>query len=202
MATEQKHSFTRTLSAAIALTVLVIATGAGCGGASTTAPDASTKPETKIEAMAGYKVYSNSEKGFAIQYPEKWKMEEGFMATDVIFNAPVKNEFSENLNVITKTIPGASNVSLNDLKTSLIDSYKTAVTGFNLIEAKNTTLDGQPGLLFSYTGSQGTIKGSFVQYFITKGDDAYIITVTRPQNDTKRSEKEFTDMINSFKILK
>jgi serine/threonine-protein kinase len=129
-------------------------------------------------------------------------MEEGFMSTDIIFNAPSKNGFSENLNVIAKNIPGASALSLSDLKSSLVEGYKTVINNFKLIDTKDATVDGRPALIITYTGSEGDLKGNFIQYFTIKGDDAYIITVTRPQDEATRSEKEFATMVKSFKITK
>lgn len=198
MTTERTFSLTRKLSTLGALAVLIIATGAGCGGETTTTPTPVTNTSNATATMSGYKLHTSS-KGYSIEYPESWKKQEGFAGTDIMFNAPVKNNFSANLNVVASNADGNSG-TLKEIKESLPNYYKQLFNDVKIASTEEVTVGSEPAIRIIYTATQGQIKGSFIQYFIIKNNKNYVITVTRSQSDAAASESEFSNMIKTFKI--
>lgn len=201
MTTEHTRLAKSMLNMLVVFTLLLAVSGAGCGGKNT--PAEQEKPNNISTAtVTGYKLYTDTDKGFTIEYPESWAMQKNFMATDIIFNSPVQNNFSANLNIIAQVNPGSSEIVVGKIKDDLVNGLKPLITNFTLKETKEVTVAGRQGLLIAYSGTQGEIKADFNQYFVSKGDRLFTITVTRPQNDPKRHDQEFMNMITSFRITK
>jgi hypothetical protein len=116
-----------------------------------------------------------------------------------MFNAPVKNNFSANLNVVASNADGNSG-TLKEIKESLPTYYKQLFNDVKIASTEEVTVGSEPAIRIIYTATQGQIKGSFIQYFIIKNNKNYVITVTRSQSDATASESEFSNMIKTFKI--
>lgn len=196
MANSSTRSFITTLSTLFTLAIILTTLGAGCGKSPATSPE---KTPSSEKASSGHKPYQN-EKGFSLEYPAGWSLQENVNGTTALFLAPPVKGFSANLNVIVNTNPGVTEIAPEQLKTFL----KGQVKDFTFLQDQSVTIDGQRAVMIAYTGTLPTInvKGHFTQYLIIKNNQAYILTITRPQDDPKLSEKEFEAMIKSFKILK
>lgn len=113
---------------------------------------------------------------YTLSYPNDWNYKDdagsGLVFTLMSPAADDKDDFSENINLIETAVPEGSN--LDELKEPLIEQLKAVITDFKLVSMNKTA----KGMEVVYTGSMGKYKLKWKQWYILKGDKAYILSFT------------------------
>jgi hypothetical protein len=168
------------------------------------------KPAAAPTLAAGtyFATYENRGKGFAIRYPQQWKVREGApsSATAVSFVSPLNSasdSFLENANVTIVELKGDVGITLKAFDEINVAELKKVVTEYQLVQKENVTLGGLPAVLHVFTGRQGTIKLKFRQvYAMATTNKAYTINFVAEESQYADYEEIAKEIAKSFTILR
>lgn len=159
-------------------------------------------PSTPAPAFKG-EAYVNKEKGYSIEFPAGWSMQEKFMGLDVIALSPAndgKSSFRENASVLSGKLD--TPITLDLFYSENLKNLQKALTDFKLEGSGDITVDGQPAKWLQYTHKQGNFESKVIQYFLLKNDYAYLITCGGEPTAFANYKSTFDSIVNSFKFSK
>lgn len=162
-------------------------------------------PASSAEALPAFKgePYVNKEKGYSIEFPSGWTKQERFMGLDVIALSPAetpKDSFRENASVLSGKLDAP--ITLDLFYSENLKNLQKALNNFKQDGSGDSTVDGQPAKWVLYTHKQGNFESKVIQYFIMKGDYAYLITCGGEPAAYDKYKSTFDSIVKSFKFLK
>ena len=150
------------------------------------------------------KPYENDKFGFSLRYPKLWLVNDTeFMDTAVVLVSPSPKEgFKPNINVFVRD-PEGLNLSeyVSKSKTGL-DSDIPQI-GYKLkkfISEGKSLLGKYKGSQLSYIFSKEGIDLQARSIYYLDGEKVYILTATAKSGDFEKYEKDFSTIVNSFRI--
>jgi hypothetical protein len=168
----------------------------------TETPAAAPASSTEAPAFKG-ELYMNKEKGYSIEFPAGWTKQERFMGLDVIALSPAdtpKDSFRENASVLSGKLDAP--ITLDLFYSENLKNLQKALNNFKLEGSGDINVDGQAAKWVLYTHKQGNFESKVIQYFIMKGDYAYLITCGGEPTVYDKYKSTFESIVKSFKFLK
>ena len=190
----RKHFFV--IIVALLLTATVCA--AGCTS-NNTSPSASPtrSPTFAPKNISGYRTYTNSSAGIAIQYPPSWQLTEpGGPYTNAFFNVSGAQ--------MSFTIAAPENLgqgaTLDGYSQDLISELQQNATSFTLLNSSTTTLAGYPAQKLVFTlVSGGTTREGMVELALVN-NTGYALTYYATQDVYPNYVGIAQNMMQSFNI--
>ena len=144
--------------------------------------------------------YSNTEHGFGLNPPTGWTTDtSGLLGTIVVFYAPVNDDFTENINILSGQLPSgytlASYVELNQ------NQLETYFTDYNLLSSNPTTVNGMNAYEYVNTYTQGIFNIKVKQVFVEKNSKLIVLTYTANIDDYSTYFYGLEQCVNSLKIV-
>jgi len=192
----RKHFFV--IIVALLLTATVCAAGCTSNNTSPTPSASATRSPTFVpKDNSGYRNYTNSSAGIAIQYPTSWQLTEpGGAYVNAFFNV-------SGVSGVSFTIAAPENlqgVTLNDYAQDLILALQQNATSFNLLNSSNTTLAGYPAQKLVFTlVSGGTTNQGMVELTLVN-NTGYALTYYATQAEYPSYVGIAQNMMQSFNI--
>ena len=177
------------------IAILALSVFSGCAEEKETTVQTTTPPP-------GFITYENSTHGIKIMYPQEWEKLENYMGTTVLFRSPLENSsdtFQENVNIAYETV--TSSMTLKDYTDLSIDQIKNTFEGIELIESNSANLAGVPAKRVVFKGKQYGYDLKWLQFYLLKGNKAYMITYTAEENKFDKYMSTVQTMVNTFEIL-
>lgn len=154
-----------------------------------------------LAAPAWAEAYVNDEEGFSIDFPASWQSRENTMGMVVIGLAPLedaKDQFSENVNVVTETLPGP--MSLADYTDLSIQGLKQQLTKVKVYERKTVQLGDRPATRIVYSHEYGGVPIKAVVYCVLTDARAYVVTCTAENGKYGKYVKQFDAIAGTFAV--
>lgn len=145
--------------------------------------------------------FTESDKKYAITFPNQWHWQRDFMGLDVFAPAPAKDEQAGslgNISVVSGKLDG--DVTLETFFNTNIENLKKALRDVKVVETGKVFLDGVEGRKVVYSHSMGDMKLRVMQYFVIKDGQGYIITSTASEDEYPKYADSFDFSIRSFKF--
>lgn len=139
-------------------------------------------------------LYRDDRFGFSIVPPLFEKSQEAPVALIAMFNAPAKDGFSANLNIVEQKA---------DWKTFTAQSESQFATLQVKDLAQNELkVDEHKAREYRYKSKQQGKDFLFVQLAVDNGDHVFLLTGTFPEKDAKRYEPVLREAISTFHLRK
>jgi len=149
----------------------------------------------------GYETFETND--FSIHYPAGWSVGDKKAGVLAYFLSPLesaKDEFSENINIMTQDL-SEHPMTLKEYTDLSLKQIQTLATHGKLIESKTIqTANGEAQRLV-YKADNGKFHLQFMQLYIVKKEKVYLITYTAETKNYKKYLPKVSDAMNSF-VLK
>jgi hypothetical protein len=130
---------------------------------SITAQNTPQAPSTSQPATSKWLSYTDASSGIGVKYPATWKLKTTNPKAPIVLHAPAgggDDSFSENINYITRDLPPAQKVTLDDIAMSVSNGLTNVVDDFKLEYQKKLQWADVKAIEFSYSGiSKGANAG-------------------------------------------
>lgn len=192
------------LCTVILVVLLSVASVVGCAEkeeAPTPEPESTQEPTPSLPSVES-NVYSNSEYGFSLEYPEDWDVLEDYMGMVFMICGPLVDEYIVNVNLSTEQLD--ETVTLKDYARMVELTTKRQSLNYEKLDEYSTTIGGQPAIVLVMTctmeieGKEYTLKDSGA--VLIKDNIAYIITYDVPAELHDEYSNCFELMIDSFEF--
>lgn len=165
------------------------------------------KPAAAPTFAAGtyFATYENRAKGFAVKYPEQWKVRETPASPTVVsFVSPLtsaSDNFLDNANVTIVEFAGGVGLTLKAFDELNIAELKKVVTEYQLVQKENVTLGGLPAVMHVFTGRQGKIQLKYLQFYtMVNTSKAYMFNFIAEESQYAGYEAMAKEMAKSLTI--
>ena len=151
----------------------------------------------------GYQLLYNPQGGFAICFPEDWKMNRENLTSVVMFMSPKTSDadfFQENININVEA-PDPPIYSIEEYFQATLNGIRMMMPDAKITYSKNITLSGLPGKHLVYTGKFGDYNLTWNQVYVLKGTEAWIITGTALETSYGSYKPRFEKAISTFTFL-
>lgn len=140
---------------------------------------------------------------WSVQYPSTWQLNlEGYMGTSFVALSTLESEsdaFSENVNLQIQDI-GSFGIGMDEFVKISEDQVKNLVNDGKLIRSERVKRGDKTFHIMEYTGTQGTLKLHFLQYFILVNSEMYILTFTTEDAKYAKFLNTGIKILDSFTI--
>lgn len=146
-------------------------------------------------------LFTESDKKYAITFPNQWHWQRDFMGLDVFAPAPAKDEQAGslgNISVVSGKLDG--DVNLETFFNTNIENLKKALRDVKVVETGKVFLDGTEGRKVVYSHAMGDMKLRVMQFFVVKNGQGYIITCTASEDEFPKYADSFESAVRSFKF--
>ena len=140
----------------------------------------------------------HSGKGYTIEYRNWYKTK--FPQFDVMFLAPENKVGTYHENVSVAVAPYPYPVNWEAIKASHIAYCKTIIGDFKLKSWGNARISGVDGKKIQYTGLYSGMKLIWVQYFVIKNKQYYVVSYIAGLDEFSTYLAEAEKIIESFRI--
>lgn len=139
--------------------------------------------------------------GFSLQYPATRTYQKDVYGAQVMFFSPqpAGDKFRENIGVVEELLPTA--MWVNDYYLSIKSQLQSLIKDYMETTNEDITINGVTAKKIIYEGTQSSYKLKWMQVFVIKDKNAYVLNYTATADTFADFEKEATAIINSF-ILK
>ena len=150
-------------------------------------------------ALLGAETFTSPKGDYSITFPDTWKMEQGFMNTDVMASAPLKGEKDKfRDNVIVGSVDMETPVTLEEYYRAGRAGLEKQLQNFRFLRSGRTTIAGVPARWIKYRHAFGKTRAEVIQYLFIKGKRSYVITCTAEPEAFEEMEAEFKRIVRSF----
>lgn len=166
-------------------------------------PPLSFGAETQTPAQAvKLEKYSNSEKGYSIEYPSTWKKTD-VPQLDIALFAPSIGEANSpraSLNIVSDNVGVI--VPLNTFYNESVNNLKESLKEVKIENSGTATINGVESKWVIYTHVMQNVKFRVLQYFIASDKSVYLITFGAVDQDFDHYKAEFEEIVKTFTIAK
>lgn len=156
--------------------------------------NAQPKATTRLE------IYTNTEKGYSLEYPSDWKKSD-VPQLDLVLFAPSK-ENNENphasANIVSEKVGGS--ITLEQFYSESAANLKSALKDVQVEKSGSSALSGVPSKWVLYTHVLQGVKFRVMQYFVVAEETIFLITFSSSAQDFDYYRPDFERIANSFKI--
>ena len=176
-----------------------------CGNGSL-APTGSTNaasgaPASGSGAPAGFEVFTSTSPAFTIAHPSGWNTKTDVSGAIVAFVTPrsgSSDQFSENVNVLTETVPQGT--TLEQYTAASLANADSVIQNFQKLSSSTTTLSGLPAQRMEYSGSVSGKSLQFLAEWAVSGTTAWVLTYSAEPPSYQQYLSDATATIQSFKL--
>ena len=178
------HTHHRAIGLLFGLFSLLLLVGGSCSPkpANDTTPAKESPPSAETAILSGFKLYTNNDFNFSIQYPQDWEMDEPGGDIKVQFYSPQENDddsFKENVNVIVSSLP--ANVTFDQYVDANLKQLQGGLKDFKMENSKDENLPVGKAKTLTVSGifdeEVGTLKWRQT-YALSGGSKLFVITYT------------------------
>ena len=144
--------------------------------------------------------YQNETYKFKLEYPEGWKIIEGYRQVAVAFAPMSERGFHPNVNIVVQDMSNYPGLTLQKFGENGLLQLGELVTDFKLISIEKSSLYGKPALICIFDGKQGIYNLRWMQVYTLNNNRAYVITFTSGNTEFNTYQEAVERMINSFTI--
>ena len=191
----RKHWFV--IIVALLLTATVCA--AGCTSNNTSSPPASPtrSPTFFPKTISGYRTYTNSSAGLAIQYPPSWQLAEpGGIYTNAFFSVTGVNM---SFTIAAPESFSGQSVTLDQFSQDFQSALQQNATSFT-VNSSNITLAGYPAQKLVFTLVTGGVTRQGVSELTIVNNTGYALTYVANQDVYSDYAGIAQNMMQSFNI--
>lgn len=145
--------------------------------------------------------YSNSEKNYAIRYPNEWKQNDVPKLDIVLFIPPKvgdKDSYAS-MNVVSEKV--GPEISLNQFYTESTANLSKSLKDVQIEKTGESDLNGTRAKWILYTHEMKNIKFRVLQYFLVADETVYLLTFSSSETTFNQYKQEFEDVANTFHLL-
>jgi hypothetical protein len=184
---------------------------AGCGEADTPAPSDATRsatpepspsPESGTQAQDGSTVRGT---GYSFTVPAGWRDAKGefegsAVRIDTAYAAQTATDgFPTNVNVVRETLPNLEPRAFDEAVTAFQAQMAPRALDGTLTKIHKFELDGAPGRAWTFESKRKGNRIRVAQVVALKGRAFYTITFTAPAGEADRSEKQFEQIMETWR---
>jgi len=138
------------------------------------------QPSTTDKISDGCKTFETAD--YSIRYPGTWAFDNSGQNGVIlqIFSAQTSPEdnFRENVNLVIQDLSGQKVKTLDQYTQISESQIKTLMTNSEIISSERLIRDGKEFQKVIFTAVQGQFNLKFEQYYLLKGNLAYLLTLT------------------------
>ncbi len=145
--------------------------------------------------------YYNREKGFSIQVPSGWDIEERKMNTDLIAVSSAEgpeDSFRENFNVLVEELP--TNMTSDEYYQKGIPLFKQFAADFAQHGNGIERIDGTDFRFDIISHKMGPLKIKVLQYLTVRQKKGYLITFSAAEDKFERYAPMFKEIAKGFRF--
>lgn len=145
--------------------------------------------------------YYNREKGFSIQVPSGWDIEEKKMRTDLIAVSPAEgpdDSFRENFNVLVEELQ--TNMTSEEYYQKGIPLFKQFAVDFAQHGNGTERIDGTEFRYDIISHRMGPLKIKVLQYLTVRQKKGYLITFSAADDKFERYAPMFREIAKGFRF--
>lgn len=146
--------------------------------------------------------YTNSAKGYSLEYPSDWKKND-VPQLDLVLFAPSKGTDQTthaSMNIVSEKV--GNGISLDQFYSESAANLTSALKEVQVQKSGTTDLNGTTSKWMLYTHVMQNVKFRVLQYFVVANETIYLITFSTAADDFESYRSEFETIANSFKIAK
>ena len=179
--------------------------------------DDATKPAATVEftvsdmtqssaaQSADYKLFSQPESGFSIQYPSDWLsvgVKESNAAVFYPADYAIDGQSEINALVVLSMAGSAKGYTLDTMLQSWKDEIeKSKLDKYQFVDQTTTTVNGNDVAVYAYSWARDGYDLNSMTFLFMAGNDLYVITFTGTTSDFSTLYPYVEQMVRSFKIL-
>lgn len=159
-----------------------------------------TKEAPTSTQTATTEKFTNSEKGYSLDYPSDWKKSD-VPQLDLVLFAPPRGQDAiphASLNIVSEKV--GSEIHLEQFYSESAANLSTALKEVHVEKSGSSQLNGTPSKWVIYTHVMQGMQFRVLQYFIVANESIYLVTFSTIADDFETYRPEFEKIINSFKI--
>jgi hypothetical protein len=111
---------------------------------------------------------------------------------------PTGDKFRENIGVVEELLP--TTMTVDNYYLSIKSQLQSLIKDYTETTNENITINGVAAKKIIYEGTQSSYKLKWMQVFIIKDKNAYVLNYTATADTFADFEKEATTIINSFML--
>lgn len=145
--------------------------------------------------------YNNHEKGFSIQVPSGWDIEENKMRTDLIAVSPAEgpeDSFRENFNVLVEQL--ATNMTSDEYYQKGIPLFKQFAVDFVQHGSGTERIDGTDFRYDIISHRMGPLKIKVLQYLTVRQKKGYLVTFSAADDKFDFYMPMFKEIAKGFRF--
>lgn len=151
-------------------------------------------------ALADMSFYANQEKGFCIEFPENWHVQQDpvVVVCATKFLSEVSSEENVPPNIKVSAAKLAGGLKLQDYYNNSTKFYSKI---WKVLETKDTEIAGCPAKRVDLEQKLGIIETRVMKAFVQSGDNIFVISCSADPNAFSQYKALFESSINSFKPM-
>jgi hypothetical protein len=156
--------------------------------------------ETQNQQTIAFERFTNTEKGYSIDYPSDWKKNDVPQLDFVLFAPPKKagEKIHASMNIVSEKV--GSDINLDQFYTESINNLSTSLKEVNVEKSGISTFNGVTSKWVLYTHLMQGVKFHVLQYFIVAHDTMFLITFSTAADEFDDYRAEFEKIANTFKL--
>lgn len=168
--------------------------------------NAQTTIQTPVEKngqtqIAKFEKYTNTEKGYSLEYPSDWKKSDVPQLDFVLFAPTENNERAHaSLNVVSEKV--GMEINLEQFFNESTKNLASALKEVKIEKTGSAKLNGIEAKWVQYTHVLQGMTFRVLQYFIVSSETIYLITFSASEEDFDKYRKDAEHIASTFKILK
>jgi hypothetical protein len=140
---------------------------------------------------------------YSIEYPRAWLIDTSRQFGSDLFllspNESAMDKFKENVNVMVQNLKGL-NFDLDKYVQLSENQVKALVVNGKIIESQRLNKNGLEFHKLVYSGTQGGFLLITEQYYVLKGEKAFVVTFVSEENQFEKYKGTGEAMLQSFKV--
>ncbi len=141
------------------------------------------------------------EKGFSIEFPRTWTLQENLKETTLIAFSPLEgpgDPFRENVNLLVEELQEAT--TLEEYLTANLKGLSDVIEGTVGVSAEDVRLGNTPAKRIRYRKTLESRSLESLAYLAVEGRRGYVVTAAGAAEEFARHEPEFLAICGSFRI--
>lgn len=174
------------------LTITTLFCGACAGNA---------EEKTQQSQTAALEKYTNTEKGYTIEYPLDWKKSD-IPQLDIVLFAPSRGNDQKahaSMNIVSEKV--GKGISLDQFYSESAANLTSALKDVQVEKNGSAQLNSTTSKWMLYTHIMQGVKFRVLQYYIVANETIYLITFSTTATDFDGYRQDFENIVNSFKIV-
>jgi hypothetical protein len=146
--------------------------------------------------------YTNSEKGYSIEYPSDWKKNDVPQLDLVLFAPTQKNDDKPHasMNIVSEKVgPG---INLEQFYSESANNLTSALKDVQVEKTGSIQLNGTTSKWMLYTHVMQGVKFRVLQYFIVAEETIFLMTFSASDEDFNQYRQDFENIASTFKVFK